>query len=187
VGLKLNVGSGNSKIEGTISIDCEESCKPDLLLNFCAAALPYEEGSVEEIYFFHTVEHIQKRFHGWIFQEFARVLQVGGQVFISYPNFEICSKLFIENSQGRREFWEKTLYGRQLYPSDYHVCAMIPQELHLLLGTLGFEDCQSIAEPGGEFFNTVTRATKGTGKAIVGYEGEVGKAFREDTYQLVTP
>jgi SAM-dependent methyltransferase len=183
--VKLNLGCGNNKIEGCINIDVEESCKPDIVHDFTKAPLPYETSTVDEIYFFHTIEHIRKPAHGFILQEIYRTLKIDGRVFISYPNFEVTSTYFLDNHQGKRDFWEATLFGRQLYPSDYHVCAIIPSYLELMLGELGFEKCLTKPEKGQEF-NSVTTAVKGTVKQVVGYESEVRRISALEKYKLIT-
>lgn len=181
--VKLNLGCGSEKIEGYVNIDCEETCKPDLVHNFTAAPLPYEDGSVGEIVMFHTVEHIRKVEHGFIFQECARVLKLHGSLLVSYPNFLICADYYRINYKGQREFWEKTIFGRQLYPSDYHVCAIIPSELELLLGQLGFDQLKSVPEA-QEQQNWITSARRGSGRQTVNYPSEVERVTRASKYQI---
>lgn len=157
--LKLNLGCGSNKIPGCVNIDAEKSCKPDLVLDFVRNPLPYQDNTVKEIFFFHTIEHIRKRFHRLIFNEMHRVLIPAGQLYVSYPNFEKCVKNWLDNKQGRREFWEATVYGLQRYKSDYHVCAMVPQELEQLLREVGFNNLHSVPELNEEY-NYITLAYK---------------------------
>src|ERR1700685_3625005 len=89
--IRLNLGCGSQVIAGYIGIDCEKSAKPDVLLDFTKVPLPYKDCSVEEIVMFHTIEHIPKKFHRFIFQECFRVLKKGGQFLLSYPDFWICA------------------------------------------------------------------------------------------------
>ena len=166
--IRLNIGCGTSKIKGYINIDSEKSCKPDLIWDITRRKLPYRVESVDEIIFFHCIEHIQKSKHRRILSEFNRVLKIGCKLYISYPNFWECALRWKENTGGQRKFWEATLYGRQLYDSDYHVCAMSPDELTLLLYECGYDSIENRAEP-DQPFNTVTIALK-AGPAIVTYE-----------------
>jgi hypothetical protein len=153
--LKLNLGCGLAKFEGYVNVDVEESVAPDLLINFAKVALPYQDGEVDEIVLFHTIEHIEKPIHPWLFKELRRVLKVGGRLIVSYPHFWICAKYWRENYLGMRDFWHMTLYGRQTYKSDYHVCAMDPVELEQLLSDCGFSKLKSFPET-AEDFNYVT-------------------------------
>src|SRR5215475_13666801 len=152
--MKLNVGCGSNKIKGYINIDSLKQNKPDLVLDIVRDQFPYKKESVSEILFFHCIEHIQKKYHRKILLEFNRILKLDGKLLISFPEFWYCAKLWKENANGMREFWEATLYGRQLYPGDFHVCAMSTDELTELLYQCGFGDVESFQEP-DEVFNTV--------------------------------
>ena len=155
--LRLNLGCGSTKFEGYVNIDVEDSCKPDLVHDFTSKPLPYEDGAVDEIVMFHTIEHIQKGKHPVILGELRRVLKVGGRLILTYPNFWVCANNWKNNFQGQRDYWHATMFGRQLYQSDYHVCAMDPIELEITLRDCGFGQCQSKPEP-VDTFNHVTVA-----------------------------
>lgn len=157
--LKLNLGSGSNKIPGYTNIDSEKLCKPDLVFDFTKKRLPYPTSSVSEILLFHCLEHIEKSRHYGLFKDFSRVLKQGGKLYVSYPNFAECAKRWIDNTSGKRSFWEATIYGRQLYPGDYHVCIVDPDELALLLADCGFDKVESRPEP-DEAYNTITTAIK---------------------------
>lgn len=157
--MKLNLGSGSTKIPGYINIDREGKCKPDVILDFVKTGLPYKVNSVDEILIFHCLEHIQKEKHWKILTECSRVLKVGGKIYLSYPNFWECANHWKNNTAGLKKFWEATIYGRQLYSSDYHICIVDTDELSLLLYDCGFDEISSRPEP-EETFNTITTATK---------------------------
>jgi SAM-dependent methyltransferase len=163
--IKLNIGCGSNKIAGFINIDTEESCKPDFIHNILEAPLPFKDGEVDEIVFFHCIEHIQKRYHQSVLEEFNRALKPHGKLYISYPNFWECAQRWKQNFAGQKKFWEATLYGRQLYETDYHVCAMDPDELADLLCIVGFTDISSYPEL-GEPFNSITFARKSLNKSV---------------------
>lgn len=157
--MTLNVACGNSKIIDCINIDMEPSCKPDVLANVLNG-LPYKDGEVDKIYFFHAIEHIPKRRHEQVLTEFHRVLKPDGKLVITYPEFAKCALNWINNHRGLREFWEATLYGRQLYPSDYHIALMDSFELRDLLIEVGFKDIAITHEPLEEY-NSVCKCLKG--------------------------
>ena len=174
---KLNVGCGSNKIKGYINIDGEASCKPDLILDITRKKLPYEDNSINEIVMFHCLEHISKRFHSKVLLEFARVLKQGGSLIVSYPNFWECAQRWYANTYGERTFWEATIYGRQLYPGDSHVCIVDPDELTELLCSCGFDGVYNFPEP-DELYNSVTVATK-CGEPIKTYEEAIASDMRE--------
>lgn len=158
--LKLNLGCATNKLEGYVNIDVEVACKPDLLLNFVAENLPYKTRSVDEILLFHTIEHISKRNHIKLLMECQRVLKVGSQLLVSYPEFLKCVENWKVNKYGIKDKWEQTLYGRQLYPSDYHVCIIHSPDFKLLLHSCGFVDVTYKSEP-KEPHNTIMYAARG--------------------------
>jgi hypothetical protein len=177
--LKLNLGCGSTKLEGYINVDSEKSCKPDLICDFIKSPLPYKQNSIEEIVLFHTIEHIQKGYHQLLLERFYNLLVPGGKLYISYPNFWICAQYWKDNYQGKRDFWHATMFGRQLYPADFHVCAMDPKELEFTLKQIGFRDVRSKPEP-QEVYNSITFAVAGE-KTNFAYEDVV----RDDLERMV--
>lgn len=166
--MKLNMGCGSEKLTDYINIDMEESCKPDLVHDFLRQPLPYADKSADEVVLFHTIEHLQKRHHVKILKEIHRVLKPEGLFMISYPEWSICAKNWISNHKGRRKYWEDTIYGRQLYPSDSHVCIMDTTEFRLVLEECGFINIKSFPEPEPNEFSTIVICLKGD--AFVNYE-----------------
>lgn len=157
---KLNLGCGSNKIEGFINIDVEPQCKPDLICNFVHEKLPFKAGTVEEVVLFHTIEHINKFWHTRILAEVWRVLKPSGSFLISYPEFLKCVKNWRTNYRGKKQFWEATIFGRQLYPSDFHVCIMHTPDFVRLLSDCGFIKITSQPES-GDTFNTIVGCIKG--------------------------
>lgn len=156
--IKLNLGCGTEKLLGYVNIDVEKKCKPDVLCDFTAQKLPFK--GVSEIVLFHTIEHINKKLHSRILRECWRVLKPDGRIIISYPEFLKCVKNWRTNYRGMKEFWEHTIFGRQLYPSDFHVCIMHTPDFLDVLKDCGFKDTVSIVET-LEPHNTVVTAVKG--------------------------
>jgi predicted SAM-dependent methyltransferase len=158
--LKLNIGSGTEKVEGFLNVDAEPSTNPDILCDITKTKLPIKSGRVDEIIFFHCIEHISKRLHPHVFTEMWRVLKPGGDLFVSYPEFTKCVDNWQKNYKGMKEFWEHTLYGLQRYPSDFHVAIMHTPDFKDFLLDCGFVDIKSCPEP-KDWWNTVVAAKKG--------------------------
>lgn len=156
----LNIGSGERKLEDCINIDCEASLSPDLVCDVRKEPLPYEDSSVDEIWMIHSLEHIEMYYWEKIFKEFARVLKPNGILLLAYPEFKECSKRFLSDSGGQRGFWRSTLYGRQLYPSDYHVVPMHSPEIKDILETYKFYRVAYGPESEHEPHNTVLVARR---------------------------
>lgn len=138
--IKLNIGCGETKLRGFVNIDVEKKTKPDLLLDIKVQKFPYKDASVDQINCIHNLEHIE--LHHWnnVLGEFSRVLKPNGLLILAYPEFERCAKNFIENFQGQKDFWRATLYGRQLYPGDYHVVPMVTKDIINVLTKVGFKE-----------------------------------------------
>lgn len=157
--MTLNIGCGSNKITGCINIDVEPTCSPDVIADV-QKGLPYENESVDKIYFFHCIEHISAARHPQVLNEFRRVLKPDGRLIMSFPEFRICAEYWIKNHRGMRDFWKATLFGRQLYPTDYHVALMDSMELKDILMQVGFKDIEFFSEQNEEF-NTVCKCRRG--------------------------
>lgn len=155
----LNLGCGETKLEGFINVDFEDVTKPDIACNFKKDKLPFEDGRFEVVHLMHVIEHIEIKFWNWVFYEVRRVLKDGGIFRLAYPEFEVVSKYFLENHRNLRNFWRATLYGRQDYPGDYHVVPMVTSEVLNYLQLFGFKDIRS--GPEIEEWNTIVECKKG--------------------------
>lgn len=164
--MNLNLGCGANKITSAVNVDINPDVNPDIVASF-TEVLPFPDASAEEVYLFHTIEHISKKYHAFILDQIRRVLKDDGVVIISYPEFAVIAQYWLENHRGMRDFWEKALYGRQLYPSDTHVALMNTDEFTDLMQMVGFKDIHIGTEP-EESYNTIVKAKKGI--PMKGYE-----------------
>jgi len=158
--IKLNIGCGESKLDGFINIDTEKSVKPDLVFDITKGKLPFPPNSVSVIHCIHNIEHIEIRFWEHVFTDFWRVLKPKGYIILAYPEFEKCAHNFLTNKNGEKDFWRATLYGRQLYDGDYHVTPVVTKDLIKLLFKYGFDEIKAISEPDADY-NSAVRAYKG--------------------------
>ena len=165
-GVRLNIGCGTNQILGYLNIDMEPRVSPDLVLDV-RKELPFPDKHASEILFFHTIEHIEEKYHELILNEFYRVLQPEGILLLSYPEFAKCANNYISNYKGMREFWKNTIYGLQRYAGDYHVALMDSEDVYQKLQASGFTDIM-YREESKEPWNTVVLAHKG--KSIMTYE-----------------
>lgn len=158
--LKLNLGAGEFKLPEYINIDCESSTEPDLLLDFTREPLPYEKGQVDEVKMIHCLEHVEYFHWGFLLGEISRVLKPNGILMLSYPEFGECAKRFLANDNEQKHFWQNTLYGRQLYPSDYHVVPMHSKYIKEVLETAGFYRVHYQPESEHSPYNTILIARR---------------------------
>lgn len=160
--LRLNLGCGEAKLDGFVNVDIIESdiVKPDILCDIRRQNLPYDDNSVDDVYMIHCIEHIEMIYWDFIFKEVNRVLKPMGTFLLSYPEFGECAKRFLNNTGGIRNFWRMTLYGRQLFPTDYHVSPMDSKSLKEFLDSYGYYRINFKPESEAAPYNTILVALK---------------------------
>lgn len=168
--MKVNIGCGNQKLPDYINIDLDPLVEPDVV-DDAVNYLKDKRGLVDKVVLFHTLEHIAKMDWPGLFAAVSGALKIGGEFLLSFPEFPICAKNYIENKQGKQEFWEATIFGRRISPSDAHVCACERAKIAEILVGFGFQIhyCGVEIEP----HNSLIRASKV--REIVLYEEEVRK------------
>lgn len=164
--MKLNVCCGNNKIAGYHNIDGSKSNNPDEVVDLLTE---FKDGykDIEEILFFHAIEHFEEKYHPQIIAMFWNALRPEGMLYVSYPEFRKVALNYINNFQGKKDFWKAAIYGLQRYPGDYHVSLMDTLELVELLKSCGFKNIEWRSEPNEEY-NTILRCQKG--EIPLGYE-----------------
>lgn len=136
--LKINYGCGERYLDGFINIDQTDKVKSDLIHDLTKGPFTYEDNSVDVIYMIHSLEHIELIYWDRIFSEFNRVLKIGGELLLGYPEFERCAYNYTHNIKGMKDFWRWTLYGCQRYPGDFHVVPMESKEIENILKQFNF-------------------------------------------------
>lgn len=77
--IKLDIGCGKNKKEGFIGIDINPHSDADIVSS--ALNLPFDDGSVDEVYSSHLVEHFFPEEAKKFFDEIYRVLKKGSKAF----------------------------------------------------------------------------------------------------------
>ena len=154
--LRLNLGSGDSKIDGFVNVDLDHK-KGDAHWDI-SHRFPYEDGTVDEIWMLHILEHVKEFLHRRILEECFRVLKVGGILLIAYPEFKICAQRYIDDWKGKKDFYKACIYGRQNTDLDYHVTLMDTDLFVPMLIECGFVNIESVPEK--EDQNTLLRCVR---------------------------
>lgn len=84
--MRLNLGCGNTKIEGCINIDKRKNVNPDLVMDFEKDIFPYEDNSVEGIFAIHVIEHIKNIHH--LMKEIYRVCMNDAEILFVSPYYK---------------------------------------------------------------------------------------------------
>lgn len=142
----LNIGCGNVRYPDTINMDVADNSMTDVDVIGNVMDIPFEDERFEGVIFSHVLEHVYKKEHRRALLEIRRVLKPGGRLYIEVPDLEISMQNYLENYQGRKEYWYQCIFGRGMYQSDYHVSGVSEQYLTDLLFELGFGNLQWLAK-----------------------------------------
>jgi len=86
--MKLNMGCGNNKRQGYVNVDLAPECQPDLVCDLESLPWPWEDNSVDEVLFNHSLEHIgqsSRTFLGMM-KELYRVCKDSAHIKINVPH-----------------------------------------------------------------------------------------------------
>jgi hypothetical protein len=86
--MKLNMGCGYNKIDGWVNVDLSPECQPDLVHDLESLPWPWQDDSVNDVQFNHSLEHLgqtPKVFLG-IIKELYRVCQDQARIRIIVPH-----------------------------------------------------------------------------------------------------
>jgi predicted SAM-dependent methyltransferase len=86
--MRLNLGCGNSKIDGYLNVDSQEACAPDQVVDLETFPWPFEDNSVDEIVMSHVLEHLgeTKEIYLSIIQELYRICKADAEFNIKVPH-----------------------------------------------------------------------------------------------------
>ena len=86
--MRLNLGCGHNKVIGFINVDMFPESKPDLVCNLEALPWPWQDNSVDEVLFNHSLEHMGQdtRIFLGIIKELYRVSKNNAVIQINVPH-----------------------------------------------------------------------------------------------------
>ncbi|MEW5850292.1 MAG: methyltransferase domain-containing protein [Myxococcota bacterium] len=145
--LKLEVGAGKKQRAGYLHLDVR--ALPGLDVRGVTTSLPFKDGSLEEVYSRHVLEHFTLREAVEVLLEWRRVLRPGGSVYIIVPNMLWHFKQVLEGthesvytkeSGKNARYWGMgSIYGWQQDEYDLHKFGYWPELLGDLLVECGFD------------------------------------------------
>lgn len=83
--MKINLGSGLTRIDGFVNVDSDALCNPDYVVDIEKENLPFEDSSVDAIVAHHILEHLGDGFLH-VMKEMYRVCKDGALVSIRVPH-----------------------------------------------------------------------------------------------------
>lgn len=145
--LKVEIGGGRNPREGYTNCDVR---KLETVDHVCEADnLPFEDGTVDEIYSRHVIEHFTIKEFLKILSEWNRVLKTGGKLYIICPNLIFHLKqvlngshesFYTKESGGNDRYWGMgSLFGWQQNEYDIHKFGYYYDLLKDVLEDMGFD------------------------------------------------
>ena len=176
---RLHLGCGHIPLEGFCNVDALSATAADVIDDI-RTLRRFPDGSVEEIYACHVLEHFAHDEVEPLLQRWRELLQPGGKLRISVPDMDrivhIYAKNFAHFQKPGHTPWIGLIYGGQTTPYDFHKTGFNACWLRYLLERNGFSDCEeyphephfvpgtvdaSLAkEPFGEFLSLNMVATR---------------------------
>jgi len=93
--IKLHLGCGQRHIPGFVHIDVQPAPHVDIVGP--VERLPMDDASVSLIYACHVLEHFGRYSYKTVLKEWFRVLDPGGILRLSVPDFAACAGIYYEN------------------------------------------------------------------------------------------
>lgn len=128
--LKLNIGAGDTSIPGFTNLDIKTGTN--------AIKLPYADGSVDEVYASHVLEHIHHSRTNDTLREWVRVLRPGGRISVAVPDIEALLAMREEPVMGAG-FLQAFAMGGAVDEHDHHRALFWRDTLERRLMALGVE------------------------------------------------
>ncbi|HJU12040.1 MAG TPA: hypothetical protein VJ728_14245, partial [Candidatus Binataceae bacterium] len=134
-GVKVNLGCGHRPLEDYLNVDQRELPGVDIIAD--AGALPFEKGSLQEIFSAHVLEHFPQQHLRRLLPYWGSLLAPNGTFRAIVPDGETMLKGIADGSY-RFEHFREVLFGSQEYEGDFHFNLLTPDSLTELLKEGGF-------------------------------------------------
>jgi predicted O-linked N-acetylglucosamine transferase (SPINDLY family)/predicted SAM-dependent methyltransferase len=145
--LRLHIG-GQQRRPGWKIVNIQPGPEVDYVTD-CTNLQLFTEGSAEEIYASHVLEHLgYQEDLPRALAEIHRVLKPGGAVKISVPDFEVICRLFLDPActEQERLLLMRMAFGGQLDAHDFHYVGLTQEILGRYLSRAGFARMEKISE-----------------------------------------
>ena len=140
---RVNLGSGHLPIAGFVNVDVRELPGVDVVAR--VDDLPFEPGSLTEIYSAHTLEHFpEEELRRRLMPYWVGLLEPGGTFRVVVPDMEAMTKEYARGTMAF-ETLRNVAYGGQEYDGDFHFTGFTPATLSALLESSGLRDARVIA------------------------------------------
>lgn len=135
----IHLGCGEKRLEGFINIDNRKSANVDIACNMLD--LPFDSESIDLIYMCHSLEHVPLPDIKPFLSRLKDILRPSGKLYISVPDFEILSSLYLAKKVPLSMI-VRAVHGGQEYEGNTHYFSYDYVLLKSLLESLGFQRIQ---------------------------------------------
>ncbi|HDR9106892.1 TPA: methyltransferase domain-containing protein [Burkholderia vietnamiensis] len=133
---KVNLGCGHIAMPEYVNVDAREVPGVDVVAD--VGALPFDKGSVDEVFSSHLVEHFpQEELRRRLLPHWRSMLKPGGRLRAIVPDGEAMLNAVAAGSYSFDEFRE-VLFGSQDYNGDFHFNLLTPESFTKLVEEAGF-------------------------------------------------
>lgn len=144
--MKIHLGCGPRFLPGYIHVDIQEYQHVDHIADITQDLTHlFPEGSVDEIYACHVLEHISRRNIVETLCHWNKILRVGGILRIAVPDFEAVVNMYNQDVSQLYTSLLGLLYGGQRNTYDYHTITFDLHNIKILLHEIGFVDIERYA------------------------------------------
>lgn len=142
--VSLNLGAGGTRLTGYQNVDSLLLRETDLLTELQHLSWFVRDGSVAHIYASHVLEHFTADEAAGIIRMAYRLLEPGGELRISVPDFDKIATLYVAHRDEllakNPPSWLGVVYGGQTSRYDFHKTGFTPPRLARILSDAGFTD-----------------------------------------------
>ena len=106
----------------------------------------FDDGSIEEIYASHTVEHVNQKKMLKTLKGVQRILKDGGKFYVSVPDMDILCRLFLDPKSPLKIKFEvmRMMFGGQIDEFDYHYFGWNMPLMEYFLKEAGFKKIERV-------------------------------------------
>lgn len=141
--IRLNLGSGPREIDEYLSVDARELPGVDVVAD--VASLPYKEGTVDEIFSAHLIEHFTTAvMERELLPYWYSLLKSGGVFRVVFPDMDGIIQAYTKNEMSFEALAE-VIMGGQDYQLDYHYAVYSPERVAEMLKRTGFRNVKIVA------------------------------------------
>jgi predicted SAM-dependent methyltransferase len=139
--MKLNLGSGQLRLEGYINVDLFD---PTADLKCDIRKLPFDDCTVDEIIASHVIEHFDHMEAFSVLAEWKRVLKVGGTLIIETPELLGTMRKFLAADERLRCDMYGHIFSTPWIDGQWHKFIYTPQQLDFTLRRMGFVNIHQV-------------------------------------------